>query len=87
MGEEENSQYIFKIDFSLLFFIFLDLNQRSIRMLKLEAIFQFIASIQMKSRLFLEFVSSQFIATVVGAIYQCSIVDYTAVSEAQLPLV
>ena len=29
----------------------------------------------MKSRLFLEVISSQFIATVVGAIYQCSI-DY-----------
>ena len=33
----------------------------------------------MKSRLFLEIVSSQFIATVVGVIYQCSIVDCNAV--------
>ena len=33
----------------------------------------------MKSRLFLEVVSSQFIATAVGVIYQCSIVDYNAV--------
>ena len=33
----------------------------------------------MKSRQFLEFVSSQFIATVVGVIYQCSIVDCNAV--------
>ena len=29
----------------------------------------------MKSRVFLEFISSQFIATAMGAIYQCSI-DY-----------
>ena len=33
----------------------------------------------MKSRLFMEVVSSQFIATVVGVIYQCSIVDCHAV--------
>ena len=33
----------------------------------------------MRSRLFLEFISSQFIATIVGAIYQCSIVDCNAV--------
>ena len=33
----------------------------------------------MKSRQFLEFVSSQFIATTVGVIYQCSIVDCNAV--------
>ena len=33
----------------------------------------------MKSILFLEIVSSQFIATVVGVIYQCSIVDCNAV--------
>ena len=33
----------------------------------------------MKSRLFLEFVSSQFIATIVGVIYQCSIVYYNAI--------
>ena len=33
----------------------------------------------MKSRLFLEIVSSQFIATVGGVIYQCSIVDCNAV--------
>ena len=33
----------------------------------------------MKSRLFLEVVSSQFIATAVGVIYQCSIVDCNAV--------
>ena len=33
----------------------------------------------MKSRLFLEIVSSQFIGTAVGVIYQCSIVDYNAV--------
>ena len=41
----------------------------------------------MKSRLFLEVVSSQFIATVVGVIYQCSIVNCNQFSEAQLPLV
>ena len=33
----------------------------------------------MKSRLILEFVSSQFIATAVGVIYQCSIVYCNAV--------
>ena len=33
----------------------------------------------MKSRLFLEIVSSQFIATAMGVIYQCSIVDCNAV--------
>ena len=33
----------------------------------------------MKARLFLEIVSSQFIATAVGIIYQCSIVDGNAV--------
>ena len=33
----------------------------------------------MKYRLFLEIVSSQFIATTMGAIYQCSIVDCNAV--------
>ena len=33
----------------------------------------------MKSRLFLEVVYFQFIATVVGVIYQCSIVDCNAV--------
>ena len=33
----------------------------------------------MKSRLFLEVVSSQFIATTVGVIYQCSIIDCNAV--------
>ena len=33
----------------------------------------------MKSRLFLEVVSSQFIATEVGVIYQCSIVDCNAI--------
>ena len=33
----------------------------------------------MKSRLFLEIVSSQFIATAMGVIYQCSIVDYNEV--------
>ena len=33
----------------------------------------------MKSRLFLEIVSSQFIATAVGAIYHCSIVDCNVV--------
>ena len=43
MREEENSLYIFRIDFFFLFFfIFLDLNQRSVRMLKLEAMFQFL---------------------------------------------
>ena len=35
----------------------------------------------MKSRQFLEFASSQFIATTVGVIYQCSIVDRNAVFE------
>ena len=33
----------------------------------------------MKSRQFLEFVSSQFIAIAVGVIYQCSIVDCNVV--------
>ena len=33
----------------------------------------------MKSRLFLEIVSSQFIVTAVGIIYQCSIVDCNAI--------
>ena len=33
----------------------------------------------MKSRQFLEFVSSHFIATAVGIIYQCSIVDCNVV--------
>ena len=33
----------------------------------------------MKSRLFLEVVSSQFITTAVGVIYQCSIVDCNVV--------
>ena len=33
----------------------------------------------MKSRLFLEIVSSHFIATAVGVIYQCSIVNCNAV--------
>ena len=33
----------------------------------------------MKSRLFLEVVSSQFIATAVGVIYQCSIVNCNVV--------
>ena len=33
----------------------------------------------MKSRLFLEIVSSEFIATAVGVIYKCSIVDCNAV--------
>ena len=33
----------------------------------------------MKSRLFLKVVSSQFIATALGVIYQCSIVDCNAV--------
>ena len=33
----------------------------------------------MKSRLFLKIVSSHFIATTVGVIYQCSIVDCYAV--------
>ena len=33
----------------------------------------------MKSRLFLEIVTSQFIATAMGEIYQCSIVDCNAV--------
>ena len=33
----------------------------------------------MKSRLFLEVVSSQFITTAVGVIYQCSIINFNAV--------
>ena len=42
----------------------------------------------MKPRQFIEFVSSQFIATAVGVLYQCSIVDYNAVfrSEASTSL-
>ena len=55
----------------------MDLNQRSVRMLKLEAIFQFLYELLqslMKFRQFLEFVSSQFIATAVGIIDQCSII-------------
>ena len=40
MREEENSQYIFRIYFFS--FISLDLNQRYVRMLKLEAMFQFL---------------------------------------------
>ena len=53
------------------------MNQRFVRMLKLEAIFQFLANYclsLMKSRQFLEFVSSQFIANAMGVIDQCSIV-------------
>ena len=46
MGEEENSLYILEYIFfsflSFFSFISLDLNQRSIRMLKLEVIFKFL---------------------------------------------
>ena len=51
-------------------------------MLKLEAIFQFLYKLLlelMKSRQFLEFVSSQFIATAVGILDQYSIVYCNAV--------
>ena len=45
MGEEENSLYILKNRLSFLSFLFLDLNHQSVRMLKLEAIFQFLCKL------------------------------------------